>query len=62
MADDNDPDGNHRTATVVLWGDQTVRELELVELQKKGTLTEEDTFIPVGPGSPVEALSKLSLD
>jgi len=62
VADDNDPAGNHRTATVVLWGDATVRELELVELQKAGTLTEEDTFIPVGPGSPVEALSKLSLD
>ncbi|MFT5049795.1 MAG: prepilin-type N-terminal cleavage/methylation domain-containing protein [Chlamydiales bacterium] len=62
VADDNDPDGNHRTATVVLWGDQTVRELELVNLQKNGALMEEDTFIPVGPGSPVEALSKLSLD
>lgn len=62
VADDNDPEGNHRTATVVLWGDSTVRELELVELQKNGTLTEEDTFVPVGPGSPVDALSKLSLD
>lgn len=62
VADDNDPEGNHRTATVVLWGDSSTRELELVDLQKDGTLTEDDTFIPVGPGSPVEALSKLSLD
>ncbi len=62
VADDNDPDGNHRTATVVLWGDNSVRELELVTLQKDGTLTEEETYIPVGPESPVDALTKLSID
>ena len=62
VADDNDGGPNHRTATVVLWGDGTVRELELVDLQKSGVLTEEDQFIPVGAESPVEALTKLSLD
>lgn len=62
VADDNDGGGNHRTATVVLWGDLTVRELELVELQQEGLLSDVDEWIPVGPDSPVEALSKLSLD
>lgn len=62
VADDNDPEGNHATATVVLWADLTVRELELVDLQKSGDLAEEDQFIPVGPESPIESLSKLSLD
>jgi len=62
VADDNDPDGNHKTATVVLWGDQSVRELELVELQKEGLMTEDEEYIPVGEESPNEALQKLSLD
>lgn len=62
VADDNDGGGNHRTATVVLWADITVRELELVEVQQDGRLSDVDEWIPVGPDSPVEALSKLSLD
>lgn len=62
VADDNDPEGNHRTSTVVLWGDSSVRELELVELQKDGVVAPEETFLLVGPESPVEALQKLSLD
>ena len=60
VADDNDPDGNHRTATVVLWGDFSARELELVELQKEGIVDEEQEWIVVGPDSPVEALQKLT--
>ncbi|MCP3919473.1 MAG: prepilin-type N-terminal cleavage/methylation domain-containing protein [bacterium] len=61
VADDNDPEGNHRTTTVVLWGDSTVRELEVVDLIKEGVLDEEAQFIPVGAESPVEALQKLSI-
>jgi prepilin-type N-terminal cleavage/methylation domain-containing protein len=62
VADDNDPDGNHQTSTVVLWGDNSVREMELVELQKEGLLGDDEEWIPVGEESPVEALTKLSLD
>ena len=61
VADDNDPDGNHRTATVVLWGDSSVRELELVEQQKQGIVDEQDDWIRVGYDSPIEALQKLSI-
>ena len=62
VADDNDPEGNHRTATVVLWADNSVRELELVDLQNEGLVAEDEEFLLVGPESPVEALQKLSLD
>ena len=62
VADDNDPENNHRTATVVLWGDNSVREFELVTLQQKGLVAEDETFLLVGPESPIEALQKLSLD
>lgn len=62
VADDNDPEGNHRTATVVLWGDNSVSEYELVELQNEGLIAEDETFLLVGPDSPVEALQKLSID
>lgn len=62
VADDNDPDGNHRTATVVLWGDNSVGEYELVELQKEGVVGEDEEWLVVGPDSPVEPLRKLSLD
>lgn len=62
VADDNDPDGNHRTATLALMGDYSVREYELVDLQKKREIDEEETFLIVGPESPIEALQKLSLD
>ncbi|MFT4542540.1 MAG: prepilin-type N-terminal cleavage/methylation domain-containing protein [Planctomycetota bacterium] len=62
VADDNDPDNNHRTATVVLWGDLSVREFELLVLKEEGLVMEEETFLLVGPESPVEALQKLSLD
>ncbi len=61
VADDNDPDGNHRTATVVLWGDSTVRVLELVEQRKLGIVDEEDEWIRVGYDSPIEALQALSI-
>lgn len=62
VADDNDPDGNHRTATVILWGDGAAREWELVEAEQNGLIDREAEFIPVGPESPIEALQRLSLD
>ena len=64
VADDNDPAGNHDTTTNVLWDDLSVRPLELVELQKEGILSDDESvnFIPVGADSPVEGLQSLSLD
>ena len=62
VGDDNDPDGNHRTTTLALMGDFSVKEFELVVLQKDGLVGEEEEFLLVGPGSPVEALEKLSID
>ncbi len=62
IADDNDPYMNHPTSTVVLWADGTATVLELLELRKKGVLTEDDKVLKVGPESPVEELRKLSLD
>lgn len=62
VADDNDPEGNHRTTTLALMGDYRVKEFELVELQDEGLLTEDEEFLLVGPGSPVEELQKLSIE
>lgn len=62
VADDNYPDGNHRTTTLALMGDYSVREYELVDLQKKGLVDEEEEFLRVGAESPIEALQKLSQD
>ncbi|TDJ72031.1 MAG: prepilin-type N-terminal cleavage/methylation domain-containing protein [Planctomycetota bacterium] len=62
VADDNDPEGNHRTATVVLWGDGSAREYQLVEAEQDGLIDREAEFIIVGPESPIEALQRLSLD
>lgn len=62
VADDNDPNGNHRTTTLALMGDYSVKEYELVELKDRGLVGKEEEFLLVGPGSPVEALQKLSID
>ena len=62
VADDNDPDGNHRSTTVALMGDYSIKEWELVELKDKGDVARDEEFLLVGPDSPVEALQKLSLD
>lgn len=62
IADDNDPVMNHPTSTVVLWADGTATVLELLELRKKGVLTDDDKVLKVGPESPVEELRKLTLD
>lgn len=64
VADDNaDGQGNHRTATVVLYADGSVGTHELFALYDKGTLSKDaDKFLKVGPESPLEELQKLSLD
>lgn len=62
IADDNDPEMNHPTSTCVLWADGSVTHIELLELRKKGLLTEEENVLVVGQDSPVEELRKLSVD
>jgi prepilin-type N-terminal cleavage/methylation domain-containing protein len=62
IADDNDTEMNHPTTTCVLWADGSVTTIELLELRKKGLLTEDDTVLKIGPDSPVESLRKLSTD
>ena len=64
VADDNDggDGGNHSTSTVVLRGDGSTEALELILEQEKGNLAPDEEFIPVGPGSPIVELTKLSLD
>jgi prepilin-type N-terminal cleavage/methylation domain-containing protein len=64
VADDNDGGANHGTTTNVLWGNGSVFALELIDLQKDGTIPagDEVEYITVGPDSEVESLRKLSLD
>jgi prepilin-type N-terminal cleavage/methylation domain-containing protein len=62
VADDNDPEMNHRTTTVVLYADGNVGTYELYELEQEGLITTDEPVLVVGPDSPVEALQKLSLD
>jgi len=62
VADDNDPEMNHRTTTVVLFADANVGTIEIYDLQRDGTLTEDEKILIVGPESPLEMLQKLSLD
>ncbi|MFT4649280.1 MAG: prepilin-type N-terminal cleavage/methylation domain-containing protein [Planctomycetota bacterium] len=62
VADDNDPDGNHRTTTVALYADFSVRTIEIVEERDLGDATSEDEFVIVGPDAWREDLRKLSLE
>lgn len=62
VADDNDPEMNHRTTTNVLYADGSVQTFELPDLKTQGIIPEEETVLVVGPDSPVEDLTKLSLD
>lgn len=66
VADDNDgggqPIANHPTTTLALMGDMSVREYEIVVLQKDGLVDEEQDVLIVGEESPLEELRKLSLD
>jgi prepilin-type N-terminal cleavage/methylation domain-containing protein len=62
VADDNDPDMNHKSATCVLWGDGNASSYELSALKDEGVIGPDDNVLEVGPGSPIEALQKLTLD
>ena len=66
VADDNDggdvEEGNHRTATVVLYADGSVGTHEIFDLQEKGKVGQEVMVLKVGPESPLPELQKLSLD
>jgi prepilin-type N-terminal cleavage/methylation domain-containing protein len=61
VADDNDPEMNHRHTTVALMGDGSSETFELDELRKAGVLGPDEILI-VGPESQVDELTKLSLD
>ena len=58
VADDNDPEMNHRSSTVVLFADQSVQTYELYDLQNEGVIGEDEILI-VGPESQLEELRKL---
>jgi prepilin-type N-terminal cleavage/methylation domain-containing protein/prepilin-type processing-associated H-X9-DG protein len=62
VADDNDPSMNHRSTTNVLYGDGSVRGIEIFTLQEEGLLDREEDYLSVGPESPVDKLQVLSLD
>jgi prepilin-type N-terminal cleavage/methylation domain-containing protein len=61
VADDNDGGGNHKTATVVLWGDWSARALEIVDEREAGTADIEDAWVIVGPDAQNERLQTLSI-
>lgn len=62
IADDNYPENNHGTTTNVLYGDGNVQTFEVVILQEEGKLSPDEDVLVVGAGSPVEDLTKLTLD
>jgi len=62
VADDNDGGMNHLTTTNALYAGGFVGTFELATLQLDGILDEEEDLLLVGPESPVEELTKLSLD
>lgn len=62
IADDNDPEMNHRHTTVALMADLSTNTWEIALLKEAGKLGPEDMHLEVGPGSPVEELQKLTLD
>lgn len=61
VADDNDPEMNHRTETLVLYDDGNVERMNVVLLEESGQLGVDEPLI-VGPDSQIEILRKLSLD
>ncbi len=65
VADDNEgsiEDGNHRTATVVLYADGSIGTHEIFKLRDEGKIDKEAKVLKVGPDSPIPELTKLSLD
>ena len=61
VSDDNDGELNHRTTTVVLYGDGSPQTFESKLLFQEGQLGKDELLI-VGPGSQIPDLEKLSLD
>ena len=53
IADDNDGGMNHRTATVVLYGDGSATPFDLALLAEDGIIDREEDLLIVGPDSPV---------
>jgi prepilin-type N-terminal cleavage/methylation domain-containing protein/prepilin-type processing-associated H-X9-DG protein len=62
VCDDNHGGLNHRTTTNVLYADGSVQTFEFKALQDEGKITKEETNLPVGADSPIEDLTKFSLD
>jgi prepilin-type N-terminal cleavage/methylation domain-containing protein len=62
VADDNDPEMNHDTETVVLYADNSVGRYDLVTLEEQGLIEQDANHLLVGPASPVEELRTLTLD
>ena len=62
MADDNDPEGNHKLMTNALFGDGAVRSFDVFEEREKGNADPEDEFLRVGPDARIEQLRVLTLD
>ena len=62
VCDDNVGGLNHRTTTNVLYADGSVQTFELELLKAEGTLAKDATTLVVGPDSPVEDLTKFTLD
>jgi prepilin-type N-terminal cleavage/methylation domain-containing protein/prepilin-type processing-associated H-X9-DG protein len=62
VCDDNDPELNHRTTTNVLYADGSVQTFEFKLLPEEGKITADETTLVVGPDSPVEDLTKFTLD
>jgi prepilin-type N-terminal cleavage/methylation domain-containing protein/prepilin-type processing-associated H-X9-DG protein len=62
VADDNDGGMNHNTTTNVLYADGSVQTFEVKLLQEEGILMEDEDVLTVGPDSPVEDLTKFTLN
>ena len=62
VCDDNDGGLNHRTTTNVLYADGSVQTFEFKDLQEQGKITKDETNLVVGAESPVEDLTKFTLD
>lgn len=62
VADDNDPESNHRMMTNVLYGDWAVRGIDIFEERSEGRADEEQEFVIVGPDARREELRALTLD
>ncbi len=62
VCDDNDGGLNHRTTTNVLYADGSVQTFEFKALQEEGKITKDEVTLPVGADSPIEDLTKFSLD